>query len=1507
MAGNYLKSLQLQKQLEQRAKEAAKSKRVAEEEREALEGFLETCKESDVDLSGTDRLLSEFSASMNAKDYQSAIGLARKAIEAAKSAYLQKISDVADSVDSLLRLIKGDEGEAGSAKGILENSKELALKDDLEGAMKKAKEAYNSAERAFHEHFSARLSQAQEVINQAREMGEDVSLFEDLVTRSKHALEKQEYESGISQLTEALEGAGENLKSQIEDGIDKAEDLTRAGEGIGADMDRVKGHTERAKSALETLRYRDALSYSKRASSEAEKAISNQLGDMTRDIKESMRSMNTLDEDSRETKALLDEVQDAVKEKRVQEAIEKFNEAKDKIHRIHFQTVLGVIGKAKDKFVLAKKVGVDMSDAIKMLNASRENLKKGMFEDAIRMAEESEDAVEKALQVFYRARDELVELSKAMKTASDLGHDVSEYKELLVQAKKAFGKKDFEASSKASSEGTAKARKVIYDAALAKTEEADRIIKLGIGIGAEVTGAEDILRRATEAMPGENLAQAVSLAEESASAARSAVSSSLTERLGNIEDFVGGFAQEDEVVERVRGLLEEAKSHLAKSEFEDARRLVQEITSSLEGMGQEESERLVAAARDRIDMAKSIGVEPKELEGLEEGMTLAQGQIDKKAYEEAISRIKAVVKAADDRMFKLLQAEFSSVKDSIEEAKTFGIDVSDARDRLKDARAKAESREFAEAREICVGTKDIIDEKITRHDDIKKKIERAEELIQEASKNIVDVSSLTDWLDQGKRAFSDGQLDQAEAKLDNTIDETEKRLAMYLAAKFILASKENLDLATSHGIEAGEAESLLVKAKEEMKSKDYDEALEHSRKASELVAAALADGVGNIVQDLRRMITDAKNVSIDTSGPEKLVEKAAGLIGGKDFAGALACVDSAKEDIDQARSLSSNAAAEIKTARNNLKEAEMLSMEVGDAREKLDQAIEALTRHQYAIALELARKSSEASVEAAKSAVWKTLEEFKAKVDKASEEGMPVGKADRCVADGVEAFKAGRYEESLRFAMQCEVEMERAELQKEISTRAVENARRKMDDATAEGIKADMAISVVEAAEELLAKGKYPEALTAAIDSGDVLHEIRESFDSARIAFGAAREQIERLSKVNIDTSECDRILLTANEQLSAQDFDKFHDTLAMCSTKAGALFEGSISALVDETRELISRAKSMGINTKGCEDLLEVAQTSLSEKLWDFAYQQAQDCRAKCGELIDKKLGGLAREAESRLDVLGHLGTSVKTIKKEIEKAKSLGSSGDHVKTFETLMGIDQEIALLEESNKKYVDISIAAESAIENLRSLGGSVKEAERLLALADLEKEKDYDSAIEMVAEALDTAQTDIETFAPDIGLSIESDGLQEGARGEIVIVLRNEGKAAARSVRVDLSGEFEVADISDVPSLEPGKEGRVVAGIVPKVQGELSIDAAVSSKRPFGATTDTFELQGKLNVYPAGPPFKISRAKDVSRCQLCHGRIKSGFDIVSCRCGTDLHLMCAKRSQSCPVCGQRFEF
>jgi molybdopterin synthase catalytic subunit len=1503
LAGSYLKQLQLAKQLEEKTKEAQKNRDLAEKENSALDVFLESCKESDVDLTSVEKLKQDFEASMASKDYQTALARIRKARDEAKTSYMHKVGEVGDSVEALLTLIQGSGSESKSARELLEKSKERALSDDLENAMKFAREAFDAAERTLHETFSQLFSQAQETVMQAKEVGDDVSIFEDGLSRAKAALEAQEYESCMTQIKEVLEGVGEDLKSQINTVISRAEELMSAGTELGVEMSRVKGHSEKATASLAAMKFKESLSYARKAEAEGESAISSRFQERARELRDTIKKMKSSKEDATVPQQFLDQAQSALKDKKYIEALHALNTAHERVHKAEFESVLEVITQARDRFILAKKVGVDMTKAIMLLNTSRDNLKLGKFEDAISYAEQSRKEIDTALEKFYKARDHVVELAKAVKFATEMGADTTEVKNTLAEARESFENQDYARTAEATERGINIVKKLTSDRAMEAINVADRLVKLGKEIGADVTEAEGTLQRAMESLGKENMLEAVNLAKSSKEAADSAMTRVMSDKLQSIDQFVKGYAGVGGL-EEVGETITQARQHVASFEFEEAQGLIKQVTNKIETIGQVECDRIIALAISKIGSVKSMEGDVSDLEVL---LARAKEALSKKVYEDATARSREIVQNADDMMVKLIQMEFSSVKDSLEEAKTIGIGIEDAKDLLKEARTKTENQDFSGAFSIIRNARTTLQAQITRYDSVKGKVRRAEELISEAGRTKTNVVAMVSKLDTARNAFSTGQLDEAERLLDEVTAETEKSLGMYLAAKFILSSKENIDLAETHGMDVEPVAKLLARAKEMMKSKSYDEALAIAKQCDQDTKTLIASNITEMIRSLQRLLTDARNVGVDTLGPEKLSEKATGLAKAGDYGEALRCISSAREDINQVKNLSSQAALEIRVARNNLKDAETLDIDVGKARELLEQAIEALTRHQYAIALELARKSSETSSEVSKTRIWETLGKFSDKLEKSASEGMHLGTAESCVAEGVKSFKEGRYQDALKLAMKCEIEMERAELQKDISTRAVELARRKLDESTAEETRSEHVSALVEKAELLLKQGKYVDAMTAAIESGDELHLLAENVDISRIELSAARERIDRLKKIGINTSECDDILDMAQGFLSSHDFAKSRDAVRRAAATEAALFESSLKDVMDQNRQMISKAKSMGINTKPCEDLLEVANTSFQEKLWDYAHQQAMACRESCLKLISKKLSNLVEELQGKTEALRRFGASVKPIEEMVSVARVAQTQGDIAKAFQTLMEADQKISGLEDVHKKYTDISIAAESAMENLGRYGLSKREPERLIAMAEIEKDKDYDSAIELVAEALDTAKELMEAYSPDISGSVSGVGLQEGAKSELTVTLKNTGRALAKDVSLEVAGDFDVMTAEGVASLKPNAEATMIVNLVPKRSGSVPVKIRITSKRQLDGRMQTSEINDTVNVFSAGPPFRLGRAVDSARCISCQGRIKPGFDIVLCRCGGQLHLSCAKRTNQCPICGQRYEF
>ncbi|MCU0853224.1 MAG: hypothetical protein MUC90_08255, partial [Thermoplasmata archaeon] len=664
MSGSYLKSLQLAKQLEEKTKEAAKNRDIAERENQALEEFLQTCKDSDVDLSATERIRADFDAAMASKDYQSAIAYIRKAQESAKEAYTLKIGEVGDSVETLLVLIRGANGESKSAVDLLDKSKERIVKDDFEGAMKYARNAYDAAERTLHEVFSQLFSQAQETIMQAKEIDDDVAIFEDQLSRAKSSLENQEYEACMEQIKEVLEGAGEDLKSQIGASISRAEELVSAGEELGADVSRVKAHAERSQSALNSLKFKEALSYARKAEAEGESALSSRFQELVREVRDSIKKMRNAKEDVTIPQQLLDQAQAALKEKKYIEALHALNTANEKVHQGEFESVLEVIAAARDRFVLAKKVGVDMTKAIMLLNTARDNLKHGKFEDAMKYANDSKKEVDTALEMFYKARDQVVELAKAVKFAADLGVEPSAPRDMLSEARKTFEAKDYDGTLNITKRGIVEVKKLTQEKTVDTINAADGAVRFARSTGADVTEAEGILQKALDSLSKEEMAEGVRFANASREAMNAAMTRLMSDKLQSIDQFVKSYSGDAGMAD-VGDMITQARQNVASFEFEKAYGLLGQVTQRIETVGQAESDKVIAAARQKIELVKSVGGDASDLEIL---LNRAYEAISKKVYEDASARAGEIVQNADDMLSKMMQLELSSVKDHIEEA-----------------------------------------------------------------------------------------------------------------------------------------------------------------------------------------------------------------------------------------------------------------------------------------------------------------------------------------------------------------------------------------------------------------------------------------------------------------------------------------------------------------------------------------------------------------------------------------------------------------------------------------------------------------------------------------------------------------------------------------------------------------------------------------------------------------------------------------------------------------------
>jgi hypothetical protein len=94
LTGDYIKQLQLKKQIEQRAKEAAKSREAAEEKLVQAEDSLKLAKKMDAPSAESEKYLTEASSFFKEKDYRSSVSLSTKSLDASHKAQKDRVSSM---------------------------------------------------------------------------------------------------------------------------------------------------------------------------------------------------------------------------------------------------------------------------------------------------------------------------------------------------------------------------------------------------------------------------------------------------------------------------------------------------------------------------------------------------------------------------------------------------------------------------------------------------------------------------------------------------------------------------------------------------------------------------------------------------------------------------------------------------------------------------------------------------------------------------------------------------------------------------------------------------------------------------------------------------------------------------------------------------------------------------------------------------------------------------------------------------------------------------------------------------------------------------------------------------------------------------------------------------------------------------------------------------------------------------------------------------------------------
>lgn len=409
------------------------------------------------------------------------------------------------------------------------------------------------------------------------------------------------------QQTKNVRKVKRSARAQISHSISRIEKLFSLSEELGIDMSKAGRDIFEARGALGQNKAIGAKRHIARAEHDAREAIVNKFPSIMRDIKSALKELESVGASSAACRQLAELAKSQLRKESYEEALRSLRDARRAIHNSQREVILRIMMDSKGRFVKAKKAGLDVDEAVRLVNRSRDLLRQGDFPKAVRAARESTTLINSLLEKHREARYPLLECMKAVKLAEALGADSAELSGMLAEARRYFKQNDLERSAECSRKLIEVAKASAYGKAAESYGLAERALQLAKNAGVEAAEAQEKLNKAHEYLGKDDLAKSASFSSASMLESNSAIVQALADKMKSIGEFSKGIEGEVESLTEVREAIESSKDRNLENLKKNAK-----IAEEIVGQAYESAAAYTRVSQDIVREAyqNSIGASP---------------------------------------------------------------------------------------------------------------------------------------------------------------------------------------------------------------------------------------------------------------------------------------------------------------------------------------------------------------------------------------------------------------------------------------------------------------------------------------------------------------------------------------------------------------------------------------------------------------------------------------------------------------------------------------------------------------------------------------------------------------------------------------------------------------------------------------------------------------------------------------------------------------------------------
>ncbi len=428
--------------------------------------------------------------------------------------------------------------ELKDVESMMERIKALSSEGKNDEAMKIMDDAEERVESAFRDAIEKKISIAETLINDARDIGINVGKAEESIVVARDALEKGDYIDAYRYADDAQKVIDEikSVSKKVAEKITAAHNKINEAESLRADVRNARVILDRAIEALKDNRTKEAMELADKCISmvdEAErKKVELVIGDFVRIIDKSKKTGM----DTSLAENLIHQARNALDDGKYQKALSLAMQSEVEMEKVELQKDIAekAIKTLNEKIEDVRKRGISVEEVLTMLNRAEGAYDAGAYIKSFEYTMNAGEKLQEIREMYESLNSDLSELEMRLKDARENHIDVVRASELYVSAKSALEQGRIEEARKTIKE----ALKALDEVFIGHVDEiidyADAKIKYAKKMGANVSEAETAIKEAKK-IRDKDPAKALRLANGSrAMIERSGIDTSFVDRAYSI-------------------------------------------------------------------------------------------------------------------------------------------------------------------------------------------------------------------------------------------------------------------------------------------------------------------------------------------------------------------------------------------------------------------------------------------------------------------------------------------------------------------------------------------------------------------------------------------------------------------------------------------------------------------------------------------------------------------------------------------------------------------------------------------------------------------------------------------------------------------------------------------------------------------------------------------------------------------------------------------------------------